>query len=136
MALGGCAVGTLASGIGAVASIPLGLVGMISGVIGIMLGTFDQKALKKIKKHSNIVQLYQSIDGEILRKYLNDQHITKEEFSEILNMMEKYYKSKEELRSKSRLIGNIENIKSEFMEQGKKLASQNMIKSQKKILKI
>ena len=94
--------------------------------------------MKKIKKHSQIVQLCQSVDSDILKKYLIDQHITKEEFSQIINMMEKYYTSKEELRSKSRLIGNIDNLKTEFIEQGKKLAfleavshsnSQNMIKS-------
>ena len=47
---------------------------MISGVIGIILRNFDKKALKKMKKHSNIVQLCQSIDSEIFTKYLNDQH--------------------------------------------------------------
>ncbi len=66
VASGGCAVGILASGIGVVAALPLGLVGMISGGIGIMLGTFDQKALKKMKKHSKVVQLCQSIDSQIL----------------------------------------------------------------------
>ena len=135
---GACTAGTLATGVGVIAAIPLGFIGMITGGFGILFGIFDQKTLKKMKKHSNIVQLCQSVDSEILRKYLIDQHITKEEFSEILNMMEKYYTHKEELRSKSQLIGNIENLKNEFIEQGKKLAyleavshsnNQNMIKS-------
>jgi uncharacterized protein YdcH (DUF465 family) len=139
VASGACTAGTLVTGVAVIAAIPIGLLGMITGGFGILFGTFDQKTLKKMKKHSKIVQLCQSLDSEILRKYLNDQHITKEEFSEILNMMEKYYTCKEELRSKSRLIGNIENLKTEFIEQGKKLAfleavshsnTKNMLKSQ------
>ena len=65
---GGCAVGTLTSGIASIAAVPLGLVGMTSGGIGILLGTFDQKALKKMKKHSKLVQLCQSIDSQIIKK--------------------------------------------------------------------
>ena len=48
--------------------------------------------------------------------------ITKEEFSEVLKILEKYYTLKEELRSKSQLVGNLETLKAEFIEQGKKLA--------------
>ena len=36
--------------------------------------------------------------------------------------MEKYYTEKEEIRSKNILVGNIENLKKEFVEKGKKLA--------------
>ena len=138
VASGACTAGTLITGAGVIASIPLGLVSMTTGIFGIFLGIIDQKIMKKIKKHSQIVQLCQSVDSDILKKYLIDQHITKEEFSQIINMMEKYYTSKEELRSKSRLIGNIENLKVKFIEKGKKLAfleavshynTQNMIKS-------
>ena len=134
VASGGCAVGTLASGIGVVAALPLGLVGMISGGIGIMFGTFDQKALKKMKKHSKLVQLCQSIDSQILKKYLSDQVITKEEFTEILNMMEKYYTEKEEIRSKNILVGNLENLKKEFVEKGRKLAYLEAIRNPSELL--
>jgi hypothetical protein len=103
---GGCAVGTLATGVATIAAVPLGLIGMVSGGIGIMLGTFDQKALKKMKKHCRTTQLSQSIDSQILKKYLSDQVITKEEFSEICCLF----------------VGNIENLKKEFVEKGKKLA--------------
>lgn len=103
---GGCAVGTLATGVATIAAVPLGLIGMVSGGIGIMLGTFDQKALKKMKKHCRTTQLCQSIDSQILKKYLSDQVITKEEFSEICCLF----------------VGNIENLKKEFVEKGKKLA--------------
>ena len=135
---GACTAGTLVTGVGVIAAIPLGFIVLVTGGFAILFGTFDQKTLKKMKKHSNILQLCQSLNSEILRKYLIDQHITKEEFSEILNIMERYYTHKEELRAKSRLIGNIESLKSEFMELGEKLAfleavshsnTQNMKKS-------
>ncbi len=119
---GGCTVGTLATGVGSIAAVPLGLVGMVSGGIGIMLGTFDQKALKKMKKHSKLVQLCQTIDNQVIKKYLSDQVISKEEFTEILTMMEKYYTEKEEIRTKNILIGNLDNLKKEFVEKGKKMA--------------
>jgi hypothetical protein len=68
-----------------------------SGCMGILLGIFDQKTLKKMKKHSKLVQLAATMNSEIIQKYLNDQHITKEEFSEVLKLLEKYYSRKEEL---------------------------------------
>jgi len=129
---GGCAVATLSSGVGVVASIPLGLVGMVTGGLGIIFGTFDQKALKKMKKHSKLTQLCQSIDSQILKKYLSDQVITKEEFTEILSVMEKYYTDKEEIRTKNILVGNLENLKTEFIEKGKKLAYFEAMNNQNK----
>ena len=138
VASGACTAGTLITGAGIFASIPLELVSMITGGFGIVLGIFDQKALKKMKKHSKIVQLFHSVDSNIIRKYLSDQQINKDEFNEILKLIGKYYSTKKEIRSKSRLIGNIENLKPEFLEQGKKLAyleavshsnTQSMIKS-------
>ena len=99
-----------------------------------MFGTFDQKALKKMKKHSKLVQLCQSIDSQILKKYLSDQVITKEEFTEILNMMEKYYTEKEEIRSKNILVGNLENLKKEFVEKGRKLAYLEAIRNPSELL--
>ena len=62
------------------------------------------------------------MNSEIIQKYLNDQHITKEEFSKVLKLLEKYYTLKEELRSKSQLVGNLDTLKAEFIEQGKKSA--------------
>ena len=44
-------MGTLATGVGTIAAVPLGLVGKISGGSGIMLGIFDKKQWKKMKKH-------------------------------------------------------------------------------------
>lgn len=75
-----------------------------------------------MKKHSKLVQLATTMNSEIIQKYLNDQQITKEEFSEVLKLLEKYYTLKEELRSKTQLIGNLDTLKAEFIEQGKKLA--------------
>ena len=86
------------------------------------MAIFDQKVLKKMKKHSKLVQLAATMNSKIMQKYLNDQQITKEEFSEVLKILEKYYALKEELRSKSQLVGNLETLKAEFIEQGKKLA--------------
>jgi hypothetical protein len=74
------------------------------------------------------VQLASTMNSEIIQKYLIDQHITKEEFSEVLKLLEKYYTLKEELRLKSQLVGNLEKLKDEFIEQGKKLAYLEAIK--------
>ncbi len=117
-----CTAGGLVTGFGAAVAVPLGFVSVASGCIGIFMGIFDQKVLNKMKKHSKLVQLAATMNSEIIQKYLNDQHITKEEFSEVLKILEEYYTLKEELRSKSQLVGNLETLKAEFIEQGKKLA--------------
>ena len=119
---GGCAVGTVASGIGMIAAVPLGAIGMISGGIGIVFGIFDQKILKKMKKHSKLVLLCQTTNNEILRESLNDHQVTKEEFTEILKMMETFYVVKDDIREKKQFVGNLEKFKKEYTEQGKKLA--------------
>ena len=117
-----CTAGSLVTGFGAVTTVPLGFISVASGCVGILLGIFDQKALKKMKKHSKLVQLATTMNSKIIQKYLNDQHITKEEFSKVLKLLEKYYTLKEELRSKSQLVGNLDTLKAEFIEQGKKSA--------------
>ena len=114
--------GSLATGFGAVVAVPIGVVSVVSGCFGILTGIFDKKILIKMKKHSKLVQLAATMDSEIMQKYLNDQHITKEEFTKVLKILEKYYTQKEELRLKSQLVGNLEKLKDEFIEQGKKLA--------------
>ena len=88
---GACTAATLITGAGIITSIPLRLVSMITGGFGIVLGIFHQKALKKMKKHSKIVQLVHSVDSNIIRKYLSDQKMNKDEFNEILKLIEKYY---------------------------------------------
>lgn len=114
--------GGLVTGFGAVVAVPLGFLSVVSGCFGILTGIFDKKILIKMKKHSKLAQLAATMNGEIIQKYLNDQHITKEEFTEVLKILEKYYTIKEELRLKSQLVGNLEKLKDEFIEQGKKLA--------------
>ena len=84
-----CTAGSLVTGFGAVTTVPLGFISVASGCVGILLGIFDQKALKKMKKHSKLVQLATTLNSEIIQKYLNDQQITKEEFSEVLKLLEK-----------------------------------------------
>ena len=102
--------------------VPLGFISVASGCVGILLGIFDQKALKKDEKHSKLVQLATTMNSEIIQKYLKDQHITKEKFSEVLKLLEKYFTLKEELCSKTQLIGNLDTLKAELIKQGKKLA--------------
>ena len=128
LATGTSACGLFASGIGAVISVPFGIVSVASGIVGILFGMFDQKAMKKLKKHSQLFQLIRTTDSEILRKFLHDQVITKDEFSEILKLIEKYYAWKDELRGKSPLVGNIEKLRYEFIEEGKKLAYLEAVK--------
>jgi hypothetical protein len=117
-----CTAGSLETGFGVVTTVTLGFISVASGCVGILLGILDQKALKKMKKHSKLVQLAATMNSEIMQKYLNDQHITKEEFSEVLKLLEKYYLLKEEVRSKSQLVGNLDTLKAEFIEQGGKMA--------------
>ncbi len=57
-----------------------------------------------------------------LYRYLCDQVISKEEFSQILTIIEKYYSEKDEIRTKNILVGNLDNPKREFVEKGKKMA--------------
>ena len=56
----------------------------------------------------------------MIGKYVYDQQVMKEEFTEILKMMDKYYVVKYELREKNQLAGNIEKIKN---------GTQNKVKS-------
>ena len=97
---GGCAICSVASGIGVIATVPQGVIGMISRGVGIVLGIFDQIVFKKMKKHSKLVQLCQTTDSEMVRKYVYDQQVTKDEITEILKMIDTYYVVKDDLREK------------------------------------
>ena len=119
-----CTAGGLVTGFGAAHAVPLGFVRVARGCIGMLMCIFDQKSFfkRKMKIYSKLVQLATTMNSDIMQKYLNDQHIPMEKFSEGLKILEKYYTLKEELRSKSQLVGNLETLKAEFIEQGKKLA--------------
>ncbi len=67
-----------------------------------------------MKKHAKLVQLSESADSQVLKKYLSDELITTVEFT-------KDYTEKEEIRSKSLLVGNIEKLMKEVVEKGRKL---------------
>ena len=63
---GGVTCGTVASGIGAIAAIPLGALSISGGIMSILFGAFDQISLKKLEKHSKLVQLCNMTDNEIM----------------------------------------------------------------------
>jgi len=59
-----CTAGSLVTGFGAVTTVP------VCGCVGMLMGIFDQKALKKMKKHSKLVQLTATMNSEIMKKDL------------------------------------------------------------------
>ena len=122
------------------APIGLGLGGVTVGaaIISSALSWQKKNILKKIEKYEKIgtiaVSKLNSINN-IVSKALTDSHISDEEFTNIIKEKEKYTTMKNAVRKKQREAStniDVETLKKNFLEEGKKLAQNEMIEKLKK----
>jgi hypothetical protein len=127
------AVGTLATGIGAPVSIPLGGVAIVSGLLSVSCSTLAKATMKKVQKHENIKYTAKtklsSID-QIVSTALEDGTITDKEFQFILRENDSYRKHKQEIKERTRTAltteSELEKAEKKGIEVGKKLAMKSL----------
>lgn len=118
------AVGTLATGVGAVVALPLGIVSLVGGGVGLIGSTVQKILLKKLEKHDRILALAEAKLGTVDRLVntaLNDDHISDSEFEAIQREMAEFRTRKREIQLKIRASSNtdLEHLKKDLMEQGR-----------------
>ena len=105
------AAATAATGVGVIASVPLGFTAVASGVLSIVSAAVSKILLKKVEKHQQIKLIaaakLSSVNGLVSRA-LQDGHISNEEFQIILQEMESYRDRKSQLRN--RTIGEVREL--------------------------
>ena len=132
---GSASVGTLASGIGAVAALPLGCVAIGAGAVSVVASLMQKIVLRKVKKHERISSIAAAKLGTvnaIVSQSLADETITHDEFVMVLRELEDYKTRKAEARQKSRREAldaqgkDLESLKKEMLEEGRKLGLQQV----------
>jgi hypothetical protein len=105
-------IGTLSSGVGAPLSVPFAVGNIALGSLGVIAGMLDKRMIKKIKKHSDVLSACRVAEHEVNRCLVSDVSVTA-----VLDVVEKYYKQKEELESKALLNGNnLDKLRQEYRE--------------------
>ena len=90
---GGGAVGTMATGIGAVVSIPLGVVAIASSVLSGGCVALGKAMMKKVEKHKSVKRTAESSLNTVndpVSRALEDGIVSNEDFHHILREMENY----------------------------------------------
>tara|TARA_B110000881_G_scaffold29708_1_gene22173 strand:- start:231 stop:920 length:690 start_codon:yes stop_codon:yes gene_type:complete len=99
------AVISVSTVVGALAALPLGIVAISSGVIGVVSSKISKLLLKKCEKHERVklvaMSKLSSVSGLVSRA-LTDGKISDEEFQVILNEMDSYREHKSQIRRKVR----------------------------------
>ena len=88
---GGGAVGTLATGIGAAVSIPLGGIAIIGGVLSGVCVALGKATMKKVEKHESIKRTAESslnTVNDLVSRALENGIVSNEDFHHILREME------------------------------------------------
>jgi len=115
IALGSSAAVTIASGIGSPAGLILSSLTASSAGLDILCNLLNERVLKKTNKHYQLMILARTIDLKLFEKYLYNGEITEEDFTQILNMMGKYYQERDLIESKSLSNeGNINELSKQF----------------------
>lgn len=105
-------IGTLTSGFGAPLSVPFAVGNIALGSLGVIAGMLDKRMVKKIKKHSDVLSACRVTEREVNRCLISDVSM-----SDVLDVVDKYYKQKEELESKALLNGNnLDKLRQEYKE--------------------
>ena len=128
-------IALIATGIAAVGGIILECVGLGIGLIAIPAGFGNKRVWKKLEKHEEIhvlaISKLNSIN-DLISKALEDGHIDGKEYKTILDEHEKYIGLKNLIRNKSLKENNndldVEKLKKEFTEIGKKMGKQEVLK--------
>ena len=140
LGLGGGAVGTMATGIGAVVSIPLGGVAIGGSVLSGVCVALGKAMMKKVEKHESVKRTAESslnTVNDLVSRALEDGIVSNEDFHHILREMENYRGHKAGIRHRTRtdlieLTTEREaQIRAEAeqagLEKGKKEAIQNLL---------
>ena len=105
------AAATAATGVGIIASVPLGFTAVASGVLSVVSAAVSKILLKKVEKHQQIKLIaaakLSNVNGLVSRA-LQDDHISNEEFQIILQEMESYRDHKSQIRN--RTIGEVREL--------------------------
>ena len=125
-------LGLVISGIGAPAGIALAGVGVCCGIGSLMSDFLLKKINKKLQKHIAISQLANSKITSIqklISTALDDGNISDSDFKKITDDYENYQSQKQSIQSKM-MTGptDIDSIKNRFLEEGKKLGMEELIK--------
>lgn len=138
IAAGSVGVSALAGLITAPVGLALGGVTIGGAILSSVLSWENKNILHKIEKHEKIEMLAVSklnTINDLVNKAINDSHISTEEFSLIIKEKEKYITMKNSIRKNKRETNqnvDVESLKKTFLEEGKKLAQNEMIEKLKK----
>ena len=105
------AAATAATGVGIIASVPLGFTAVATGVLSFVSAEISKILLKKVEKHQQIKLIaaakLSSVNGLVSRA-LQDGHIGNKEFQIILQEMESYRDHKSQIRHQT--IGEVREL--------------------------
>ena len=115
VALGACSVSSLVltsstlgsalTGIGVIASLPLGSLACLSATAVMVLTLISKRIMKKKKKHRDTLRLAQSkkclVEQCISTALADDDQIDDAEFGKIMTCLKNYYDEKDQLRQPS-----------------------------------
>ena len=97
------AAATAATGVGIIASVPLGFLTVATGVLSVVSAGISKILLKKVEKHQEIKLIaaskLSSVNG-LVSKALQDGNISNEEYQIILQEMESYRNHKSQIRNR------------------------------------
>lgn len=99
------AVGTLATGVGSIASIPLGAIAIGSSVIGGTCVALGKAIMKKVEKHESVKRTAESslnTINDLVSRALEDGVVSNEDFHHILREMENYRGHKAGIKHRTR----------------------------------
>ena len=96
------AVTTLATTVGLPIGIAFSSVGILSTGIGIFSNELNKRKVKQMKQHAQMLTLARNVDREIIRRCLDDDMITVEDYEKMTQIMEEYYKSKSEISNNNK----------------------------------
>lgn len=114
LACGSSTAITLLSGL-APGAIVLSVTASISAGIGIFANILDKNVLKKIHKHYQLCVLARTLDLKVFEKHLFDNEISEHEFKDIMEMINKYFQSKDLIMTKSIFVSSsINQLAQEF----------------------
>ena len=105
LGLGGGAIGTMATGIGVVVSIPLGGVAVGGSVLSGLCVALGKVMMQKVEKHESVKRTAESslnTVNDLVSKALEDGIVSNEDFHHILREMENYRGHKAGIKHRTR----------------------------------
>ena len=99
------AVGTLATGVGSVVSIPLGGIAIAGGLVSGASVALGKATMKKVEKHEGVKRTAESslnTVNDLVSKALEDGQVSNEDFHHILREMENYRGHKAGIKHRTR----------------------------------